>query len=90
MKQVRAFLDNSLEIAVAVARVVAILGWLIGVASGFPLIWAPPGLRQEWMGTVVLGFAVGLTAGYLGFYVFGNEEWKRGKAQDRGTAVRHD
>jgi hypothetical protein len=28
--------------------------------------------------------------GVLGFYVFGNEEWRRGKTGDRGAEVRND
>jgi hypothetical protein len=90
VRYVRAFLDNSLEVAIALLRAVAFAGGLALPVLSIGLIWSESGQRDEWLGTLVLVALFALGAGFAGFYTFGNEEWRRGKADDRGAEVRHD
>lgn len=87
MKHVRALLDNSLEILIAYARLQAVLS-LLGAFSGLALwIWHGD---VRYGGLTALAFALSWTCAWFGFWLFGNEEWRRGKTQDRGVEVRHD
>lgn len=70
------FNDNTMEYAIAAARIltaVAALGWLVAVAS---LIWTSD---DRWAVTGGLASCVTLAAGWFGFKVNGNEEWRHGK-----------
>lgn len=69
------FNDNTMEYAIAAARIltaVAALGWLVAVAS---LIWTGD---DRWAGMAGLASVVTLAAGWFGFWAKGNEEWRRG------------
>lgn len=90
MKGIRVFLDNSLEIAIAVLRALAISCGVFLPAVVVGGIWAHGVDWWRWLATVAAVILTGAGAGVLGFYTFGNEEWRRGKADDRGTALRHD
>lgn len=87
MRHLRAFLDNSLEVVIAYARVQAVLS-LLGAFSGVGWwIWYGD---HRYALLALLALALGALAGWFGYIQFGNEEWRRGKADDRGAAVRHD
>lgn len=89
MTRLRSFLDNTLDIVIALSRVLAAAGVGAAFALSTAAIWAPSHW-PELLGTAALVLAAALGLGYLGFYTFGNEEWRRGKADDRGAEVRHD
>ena len=87
MRAVRVFLDNTMEIVIAWARlqaVVSVLGAFAGVGYW---IWYGD-IRYAGLSAVALVLAA--LAGWFGYWQFGNEEWRRGKTDDRGTEVRHD
>lgn len=90
MKAVRVFLDNSMEIAIALARLLAMVGAIGSVALAFVAIWTPEGEGTRMAATLLLSCVLTLALGVFGFYTFGNEEWRRGTAEDRGTALRND
>lgn len=89
MKAVRILLDNTLEIVILVLRVFAGAGAGASFGLSTAAIWKTA-YWPELIGTAAVVLAATLAAGYLGFYVFGNEEWRRGKTEDRGAEVRHD
>jgi hypothetical protein len=84
---VRALLDNSLEITIAVARLVTVLAFLGTFGALAAWLWHGD---VRFGGLAALAFALGWLVGWFGFWLFGNEEWKRGKTDDRAAAVRHD
>lgn len=90
MKAVRVFLDNSLDIAIAVLRALALSCGIFLPAVVIGGIWAEGLDWWRWAATVAAVILTGSGAGVLGFYTFGNEEWRRGTTQDRGAEVRHD
>ncbi len=76
------FLDNTLEFVVLACRVLAAAG--SGVAFGLvtAAIWIP----ERWpslIGTAALVTTAAIGLGYLGFYVWGNEDWRRRGEADR-------
>lgn len=78
------FLDNTLEVATAYLRAVALLLPLGSVACFMAAIWAPDGgtaWRLVLSGLLLL--FIGACAFSIGFYLYGNEEWrpKRGDAE---------
>lgn len=78
------FLDNTLEVATAYLRAVALLLPLGALVCFLAAIWAPDG-GTTWR-LILSGFLLVLIGGgayAIGFYQFGNEEWrpKRGDAE---------
>lgn len=87
MKAVRVFLDNTLDIVIAYARVqtvLSLLGAFVGVGYW---IWYGD---ARYGGLAALAFTLSWVCAWFGYWLFGNEEWRRGKAEDRGAEVRHD
>lgn len=74
---IRWFLDNTLEVATAYLRVVALLLPLGALASFLAAIWAPD-VATIWRLAVsgALLLFIGAVAGYIGFYLYGNEDWR--------------
>lgn len=77
------FLDNSLEVALAYLRGVALLLPLAALVCFVASIWA----REDgaWWRLLVTGGLlafIGAGAGIISFYLYGNEDWrpKRGDA----------
>jgi hypothetical protein len=68
-------LDSSLEIVIAVSRLVAVLGvpgWLGLLAAA---IWTHD---TRFVALAGLVFALSAISGAFGFWWFGNPEWRRG------------
>ena len=81
---IRWFLDNTLEVALAVIRGAALLlpGGALGLYAAS--IWAgDAGTVWRLVGTGSLLLVVGVGAAAVGFYLYGNEEWRprRGDAE---------
>lgn len=76
------FVDNTLEVVIAYVRAVAICGPTAALVMLGCSIWVPAD-RWELIASGALLLAVSSFAAYLGFYLFGNEEWrpKRGDAE---------
>jgi hypothetical protein len=87
VRSVRVFLDNTLEIVIAYARVQTVLSLLGAFAGAGWWIWYGD---ARYGALAALALVLGALAGWFGYIQFGNEEWRRGTAEDRGTAVRHD
>lgn len=66
--------DGSLEMLIAVARVVSIVLFLGLVASAVCFTWT---LDGRWIMTLVLCLVFGGLTGWFGFWQYGNAEWKR-------------
>lgn len=93
MRFVRVFLDSSLEISIAVFRASALISAVALPAVVLAGIWAVAAAGESWgpwLATVAAVVLFGAGFGVLGFYVFGNEEWRRGKTADHGASVRND
>jgi ABC-type Na+ efflux pump permease subunit len=90
VRLLRTFLDNTLEISIAVFRAVALIAAVSLPAVIVAGIWQDGRDLAQWLATVAALVAFGTGFGVLGFYVFGNEEWRRGKTDDSGAEVRHD
>lgn len=77
------FLDNTLEVALAAVRGAALLLPGGSLALLVAAIWArDSGLMWRLVGTGSLLLVVGVAAAAVGFWFYGNEEWrpKRGNA----------
>jgi len=79
---VRSVTDASLEIVIAFSRLLAVAAVLTTFVALGQWIWTGDG---RWGGLAALDFALAWAAGWFGFWLFGNEEWRRGKADDRGA-----
>ena len=85
MRGLRVFLDNSLEVVIAYARVQAVLS-LLGAFYGIGCwIWSGD---TRFGGLAALAFALAWTCAWFGFWLYGNEEWKRGGTVRKATGVR--
>ena len=87
MRTLRAALDASLEIVIALARVLTVFAALTVLWYVCAWVWFGDA-RFGALAGVVLVF--GALTGWFGFWLFGNEEWRRGKTDAGPTAVRHD
>lgn len=72
---VQRFNDRTMEYVIMALRLVSLIATLSG--------WTPALVAWVWSGdwrwgaTLAVLVVVGLGAGYLGFWTFGNEEWRR-------------
>lgn len=82
MRHVRALLDHSLEIVIVLARVTCCLASFAVFPASVAYAWTGD---IRWLSTLAICLVVGAAFGFVGFYVFGNEEWRRGEAEDRGA-----
>lgn len=80
MRTLKLFLDNSLELATAAARVASVLFMLGAVAMTVGTIWSTGPDTEKWAATAALLLGVGLAVGWVGWWAFGNETWRK-----RGT-----
>ena len=67
--------DGTLEYVIFAARCFACLNVLGVVVSAVALIWTAD---LRWLATLTLTIIWGGLFGWLGFWTFGNEEWRRG------------
>lgn len=79
MKRIRVFLDNSMEVAIAVGRAYALAALLGAVASFVAYVWTGD---TRWVTTGVILLVTDLAAGYVSFWLLGNPEWRRGAPND--------
>jgi hypothetical protein len=78
----RAMLDASLEIVIGFARFVTVAAVLTCVGYAGAWIWFGD---ARFGGLSALALVVGAAAGWFGFWLFGNEEWRRGKTDNRAA-----
>ena len=79
MKPIRVFLDNSMEVAIAVGRLYALVALLGAVASAVAYIWTGD---ARWITTCAVLLVTDAAAGYVSFWLLGNPEWRRGAPVD--------
>lgn len=72
------FNDRTLEIVIALQRITAILATFVALGAGFVGILLG---SSTWLGLGAYSAVLALGAGYLGFWRWGNEEWRRGNTQ---------
>jgi hypothetical protein len=87
MRTLRAMLDGSLEIVIGFARLLTVLALLVTFGCLAWWVWYGD---ARYGGLAALALALSAASGWFGFWLFGNEEWRRGKTVDGPTAVRHD
>ena len=86
MRALRAVLDASLEIVIALSRFLTIIDVLgVFMCLGW-WIWYGD---ERYLGLSAVALALAGLTGWFGFWLFGNEEWRRGKAVDGAPEVRH-
>jgi uncharacterized membrane protein YqjE len=67
--------DNTLETVIFGLRLVALWLAVLSLVSVFMTIWTAD---LRWVATLTASVILGAVAGYLGFWTFGNEGWRRG------------
>lgn len=67
--------DRSLEMLIALARVVAVVLFLGFVASAVCFAWTSD---ARWIETELICVVFGGLTGWFGFWLYGNAEWGRG------------
>lgn len=70
--------DNALEILIFGLRLGAALAVLGAIVSAVALIWTAD---LRWLVTLALDLAIAAGAGWAGFWVFGNEGWRRAETE---------
>lgn len=75
-------LDNSLEITIGFARACTVLDLIATVSFVGAWIWTGD---ARFGGLAALTLAFACSVGWFGFWLFGNEEWRRGKTDDRAA-----
>jgi hypothetical protein len=70
--------DGTLEVVILGVRVLAGLFALAVLVSTITLIWTAD---LRWLATLTFSIIVGGVLGWLGFWFFGNEEWRRGQTE---------
>jgi len=68
------FNDRTLELVIALLRIVAMVGTLAALASVVAVIWTGDG---RWVTTFGVSFGAGGACGFLGFWYWGNGEWRQ-------------
>lgn len=85
MRHLRVFLDNSLEVAVALARALVLLLGAAAPVFGGAYVWSGDG---RWLLSLAVLLPTWLALAWFGFYLYGNEEWKRGGTDRPPAGVR--
>jgi hypothetical protein len=76
MIRVRLFNDNALEILIAALRIFSVVAALGAVVSAIGAIWSEAGVWERWLAMVALFVALSAGSAYLGWWAFGNANWK--------------
>lgn len=70
--------DGTLEVVILAVRLLAGLNALAVIVAAVAVIWTAD---LRWVATLTLTIILGGVFGWLGFWVFGNAEWRDGPAQ---------
>lgn len=67
--------DNTLEVVILGLRLLAVFAALSALVSVVAVVWTGD---LRWLATLCLEAIVGGVCGWLGFWTFGNDGWRRG------------
>lgn len=76
MIKLRLFNDNSLEIAIAIFRIMSFLAALATIVAAIGAIWSTGDNTERWLATGVLSLAVAAGSGWVGWWQLGNDTWR--------------